>query len=268
VDNGSLQIFFLGSGSSGNSTVVRSGATTVLLDCGFGVGELGRRLQGAGVDPADIDAVLVTHEHRDHVAGLPLFSRCAGLPVYLTGRTRSAVRFGARALTRPVQVEPGRTFSVGRMEILPFVTAHDAGEPAGYVFRFEDGRRFGVATDLGHANPEAVAALEGCDLIGLEANHDPDMLADGPYPWYLKKRISGDSGHLSNPAAADLLERIVSSRLTHLFAMHLSQTNNRPALAVGALSSRLAQLGLKVPVTAVAQNGLLRYPKNRQMKLF
>ncbi len=262
-----MQIFFLGSGSSGNATVVRSGSTTVLLDCGFGVRELGRRLRGAGIDPADIDALLVTHEHRDHVAGLPLFRRCAGLPVYLTGRTSAAVKFGARALVRPMLVEAGRAFSVGEMEILPFATAHDAGEPTGYVFRFEDGRRFGVATDLGHANPEAVAALEGCELIGLEANHDPRMLTDGPYPWYLKKRIRGDRGHLSNLAAADLLERVVSSRLTHLFAMHLSQTNNRPALAVEALSSRLARLGLKVPVTAVAQNGLLRYPKSRQLKL-
>jgi len=262
-----LQIDFLGSGSSGNATVIRYEQTCILYDCGFSGRELKRRLENAGLTPDDITAVLLTHEHRDHVGGLPLLARRESLPVYLTEPTNIAVRFGSRATCQRVFIRAGQAFKVEQIEILPFEIAHDARQPVGYVLSFPDGTRLGIATDLGYANPEAIEALGGCNLIGLEANHDPDLLMNGPYPWFLKQRIRSNKGHLSNANAAEMLGQLAGEDLQHIFALHLSETNNRPALAKKALVERIEKLGLTTQVSVISQNKPLGYPAPGQMAL-
>ncbi|MBW1811675.1 MAG: MBL fold metallo-hydrolase [Deltaproteobacteria bacterium] len=262
-----LQIDFLGSGSSGNATVIRYEQTCILYDCGFSGRELKRRLENTAIGLDDITAVLLTHEHRDHIGGLPLLARRESLPVYLTEPTNVAVRFGSRATCQRIFIQAGQTFRIEQIEILPFEIAHDARQPVGYVLSFPDGTRLGIATDLGHANPEALEALDGCNLIGLEANHDPDLLKNGPYPWFLKQRIRSNKGHLSNPAAADLLSEVAGDGLQHIFGLHLSETNNRPALAKKALVDQVSKLGLTTQVSVISQNEPLSYAAPGQMAL-
>lgn len=263
-----LRIDFLGSGSEGNATLIRWGETCVLLDCGFGPRKLKRRLEEVAVAPEAVGAVLITHEHRDHWTGLSLLSRRPELRVFLTRRTARGVHFGKRAACQREVVQAGQPFEVGELTILPFSTSHDARDPVGYVLGLPDGTRLGMAYDLGRADDGVVEALRGCDYLGIEANHDPRMLREGPYPGYLKRRIRSVKGHLSNPEAAALLGRVASERLRHVFGMHLSQTNNRPALARRALTAELRRLGLRPEVTMVGQDEVVSLPPRGQLRLF
>ena len=261
-----FRLHFLGSGSSGNSLLIRVGETTILVDCGFTGKDLHRRASLLGQNLDRIDAILLTHEHRDHVSGL------AGLAsitqaVYSTEGTARAVYFGRRSKAERIAIRPGKPFQVGPLSVQAFSTSHDARDPVGYVLTAPDGTRLGIATDLGTPSQAVEEALADCDLLGLESNHDLQMLADGPYPWVLKQRIRSDRGHLSNPTAAGLLERLVSDRLQHLFALHLSQTNNTPGLAKLSLTTRLSELGLSVPVTVIAQDRPLSHPPGGQLTL-
>jgi len=266
-----LTIDFLGSGSGGNATVVRWGETALLLDCGFGPRVLRDRLALVGLDLDSISAVLLTHEHGDHVAGLPTLARRKDLAIHLTPGTARSI--GRQAIARWEAtrdlVKAGRPFNVGPLEIVPFATVHDARGPVGYVLRLPDGRRLGFATDMGHVNAEAVEALRGCDLLAIEANHDPDMLRWGPYPGFLKRRIRSDLGHLSNADAAKLVARVAGDRLEQVFVMHISRTNNQAELARETLESAVGRAGLRRPrVTVVEQDRVLRYPLPGQLSLF
>lgn len=265
---GMLELHFLGSGSRGNAMVIGWGRTRILLDCGFSNRAMTHRLAQVGLRPASIRAVLITHEHTDHVKGLARFAGGNHLPVFLSGRTLPGVVPDHAAETDLHLVQPGRGFAIDGIEILPFATPHDARQPVGYVFRMPNGCRLGVATDLGHANPEVVEALAGCDYLGLETNHDPGLLRSGPYPAHLKRRIQSSRGHLSNRDAAALLERLATGRLKHLFALHLSETNNRPALARAALTESIRRLGLDVPVTVVEQHLPVSPLSRGQLRLF
>ena len=249
-----LEVLFLGSGSKGNATLIRHGRSCLLIDCGFSGRELQRRLSLVGASIEALDAVLITHEHKDHVLGLPLLARREGFKVYSTAGTLEAARFGPRARCQRLELQPGRPLRVKEIEVRPFATSHDASDPVGYVLRFADGARLGIATDLGVARPGVVAALKGCDYLGLESNHDVDMLINGPYPWFLKKRIQSARGHLCNEDTAALLERVASPRLRQVFALHISENNNLPALAIRALERCVRRIGRPVPVTAVAQD--------------
>ena len=262
-----LRIDFLGSGSEGNATLIRWDRTTVLLDCGFGSRTLAARLALAQVAPGAVDAVLITHEHRDHWTGLSLLSRRAELRVYATRRTGKGVAFGKRAACQRLDVQPGQAFDVGPMRVLPFPTSHDAREPVGYVFELPDGTRLGMAYDLGYASEPVVEALQGCHLLGLEANHDRRMLSEGPYPPHLKRRIRSGKGHLSNDQAAGLLRRVAGPGLRHLFCMHISRTNNDPELVRRALRAELHQLGLHPELTIVAQDEVYAWPPRGQLML-
>ncbi len=247
-----LRVAFLGSGSSGNATAITDGETTVLVDCGFSAREVARRLRVHGIDTASVSAVLLTHEHVDHVRGIEVIARHWGCTVWATAGTLSAARLGhnlpdVRLLTAG---EPAR---IGTLDVLAFRSSHDAAEPVGFVVGRDGSGRFGLLTDTGTFTHEAAEALRGCDVVALECNHDPDMLETGPYPWFLKKRIASDRGHLSNVAAADAIENLADSRLSHVFAVHLSRTNNTHGLARDALADRLARLGLDVKVTPVGQ---------------
>lgn len=249
-----LRVVFLGSGSSGNAAAVTDGITTVLVDCGFSARETQTRLARHAIEAASVSAILVTHEHTDHTRGIAVFSRRHGATVYATAGTRRAARFDDDACDAQT-LRPGEPVRVGTLTAIPFRTSHDAAEPVGYRIESACGTVLGIATDTGTFTEEATEALRDCDILGLECNHDLDMLAGGPYPWFLKQRIASTRGHLSNPDAADALERIASERLRHVHALHLSRTNNTHDLAREALEARLARLGLDVAVTSVTQDG-------------
>jgi phosphoribosyl 1,2-cyclic phosphodiesterase len=225
----------LGSGSEGNGLLVEVGSTRVLIDCGFGVRDTVSRLARIGVSPETLTAILVTHEHADHIGGVASFAARFGTPVWLTFGTLSVVAERFAGLDRIYGFDSHDTFAVGAIEVRPFPVPHDAREPVQFVC--SDGQwRLGVLTDLGMSTAYVESSLSGCDALVLECNHDLDMLANGDYPYPLKQRIAGKFGHLDNGAAAGLLAKIDTSRLKHLIAAHLSQHNNRPELARAALA--------------------------------
>lgn len=225
----------LGSGSRGNALIVETGATRILVDCGFGPRQLETRLGRLGLAPTQLDAILVTHEHSDHLAGVQACAQRYQLGVYLTHGTHAAM--ASIGLSATV-IDSHAAFSIRDLEVMPFPVPHDAREPAQFVLA--DGkRRLGVLTDAGCITNHMVDMLSGCDALVLECNHDPSMLAAGRYPAHLKRRIAGRLGHLDNASAAALLERLDRRRLQHVVAAHLSQENNTPALARTALATVL-----------------------------
>jgi len=239
----------LGSGSAGNALVVEAGATRLLVDCGFPVEATERRLARLGLAPADLAAIVVTHEHGDHADGVLPFARRHGVPVWMTHGTARALS-GAAPEAR--MFDSHSPFAVDGLEVHPFPVPHDAREPAQLVL--SDGAwRLGVLTDTGSPTRHVAAMLSGCHALVLECNHDPAMLAAGPYPGWLKTRIGGPFGHLANEAAAALLATLDRSRLRHVVAAHLSATNNRPALASGALAQALGCAPAEVVVADQAE---------------
>lgn len=248
-----LSVVFLGSGSSGNATAVRWAGGTVLLDCGFSARETMRRLSEHDIPAEEIRAVLVTHEHNDHARGVRVLARRLGVPVYATAGTLSATSL-ERDIDDPRRVRAGEQYSIDDLVVTAFAVSHDAAEPVGYRFRSPDGATLGVVTDTGHLTPEAAEALVGCTLLGIECNHDIEMLNRGPYPWFLKQRILSTRGHLSNDAASAAVRLLAHDDLESVFAMHVSRTNNVPGLAVSAVTQTLVELGLEIPVTPIAQD--------------
>lgn len=229
-----MRFCYLGSGSAGNGLVVEADRTRVLLDCGFTIGETVARLARVGLVPEDIDAIVVTHEHDDHLGGVARFARRHGRPVWSTRGTLRG-REDAHAGIDVRLIEGYRPFAIGALEIRPFPVPHDAGEPAQMVFS-DGARRLGVITDAGCSTPHIEAMLTGCDALALECNHDRERLMTSAYPWSLKQRITGRLGHLDNAQAAALLAALDRSRLQHVVAVHLSQQNNSPELARAALA--------------------------------
>lgn len=228
----------LGSGSEGNALVVEVGQTRVLLDCGFSVKETVARLGRIGLEPGDLSAVLVTHEHSDHIGGVTRLSNKFKLPVWLSHGSHAYLSNLDQAPALSHIIDSHSQFGIGEIEISPFPVPHDAREPIQFVFG--DGvRRLGVLTDTGMITAHIAQMLSGCDGLVLECNHDRDLLANGPYPPSLKQRVAGRYGHLDNEAAADLLRGMDTSKVKHIIAAHLSQKNNRPELARSALANAL-----------------------------
>lgn len=227
----------LGSGSRGNALLVEAGNTRLLIDAGFGPREMSRRLERLGLFAEDIDTVLVTHEHSDHVGGAFACARRFGWTVMLTHGTLAACR-DEGASARVTIIDSHASFPVGDIVVHPFPVPHDAREPVQFVLA-DGASRLGVVTDAGHVTSHMVAMLDHCNGLVLECNHDVRMLAQGSYPQALKRRIGGPWGHLDNAAAASLLSQIGRSSLRHVVAAHLSEENNSPALARAALSAVL-----------------------------
>jgi phosphoribosyl 1,2-cyclic phosphodiesterase len=224
----------LGSGSRGNALVVEAAGTRLMVDCGFAYAETIARLQRVGCTAEDIHAIVVTHEHDDHIGGVARFAARSNIPVYMTAGTLAAVasKFGK---VRVHCFDPHRAFELGGVKVDPFPVPHDAREPAQMVF--DDGRhRLGVLTDVGVSTPHIRAMLSGCSALMLECNHDATLLREGPYPPSLKLRIGSRLGHMRNEDAADLLAALDRSKLRHVVAAHLSDTNNTPDLARAALA--------------------------------
>ena len=226
----------LGSGSRGNALVVEAAGVRVLVDCGFSHAETVRRLQTLGLSPADLDAVLVSHEHGDHCRGVRALVGRHGLPVWATAGTAGCLDLPPEAELHVLS--PDVPFSIGSLRIHPYPVPHDAREPCQFVFEAA-GLRLGVLTDAGHCTPHMGYCLQDLDGLVLECNHDPDMLACGPYPPALRRRVGGDYGHLSNAQAARLLAAVASSRLAWVVAAHLSEQNNTPEAARAALADVL-----------------------------
>ncbi|SFF47339.1 Phosphoribosyl 1,2-cyclic phosphodiesterase [Fontimonas thermophila] len=231
-----MRFAMLGSGSRGNGTLVESGGTRVLIDCGFALGEAELRLQRLGIEPAALDAILVTHEHGDHLSGVARLARRYRIPVWMTHGSYAIWK--DRNVPHCLRFSPHQAFRIGELEVQPYPVPHDAREPCQYVFGAR-GLRLGVLSDAGAVTPHMRAMLAGCDALLLECNYDPDLLRDGPYPPALKLRVGGGRGHLSNEQAASLLRGYAVRRLQHLVLTHLSETNNTPALARRAVAEVL-----------------------------
>jgi len=221
-----VHVASLGSGSKGNGTVVASGDTCLLIDCGFSLRETTRRLARLGLVPGDIDAILVTHEHSDHAAGVGTLSRGYGIPVHATHGTAASGRLGECAALE--RFNAGEVFTVGSVTVRSVAVPHDAREPCQYRL-VAGGRELGILTDLGSITPHVVAAYRGCQGLVLEFNHDSAMLAAGDYPPALKRRVGGEWGHLNNRQASDLLAALDGPALRHLVIAHMSEKNNSPA---------------------------------------
>ena len=250
-----LRFRSLGSGSSGNATLVeaRSGARTtrILVDCGLGIRVLERRLGVAGLRPADLHAVLITHEHSDHIGCAQTLALREGVPVWMSRGTWSArgePDFGGR-LNLAAHASP---FEVGDLKLHPFAVPHDAREPLQLTCT-DGARRLGLLTDLGHAPASVLQALGGCHALLLECNHEPDLLASSAYPHFLKRRVGGDHGHLANVQAAEILRTLRHAGLGSVVAAHLSRKNNRPDLARSALSAVLGCQPAEILVADASQ---------------
>jgi phosphoribosyl 1,2-cyclic phosphodiesterase len=231
----------LGSGSQGNALIVEAGATRLMLDCGFGLRDTVARLERFGLEPSALAGIVVTHEHSDHADGVFPLARRFGLPVWMTWGTFSAMRWTEPDAGRDVEVrlvDPDSSFAAGDLEVRPLTVPHDAREPVQYVFG-DGARRLGVLTDTGSATAHIEHSLSGCEALVLECNHDRELLMGGEYPPSLKARIAGRWGHLDNAVSASILAALDRSRLRHVVAAHLSQSNNTPELARAALAGAL-----------------------------
>ncbi len=216
--------------------LVESGRTRLLVDCGFGPREVALRLARAGVEPESINAVLVTHEHADHVGGAASCASRFGWKVHASHGTAAAAGQLAEMAVR--RFDSHAPFAIGDLEVHPYPVPHDAREPTQFVFS-DGATRLGVLTDAGTVTPHIEAMLAVCMALVLECNHDADLLMTGRYPPSLKQRIAGQFGHLDNGMAAELLRRIAGGHLQHVVAAHLSEENNTPELARTALATAL-----------------------------
>ena len=231
----------LGSGSAGNATLVEARCgqqvSRLLIDCGLSVRELGKRLDAAELSLQDIHAVFITHEHADHVGHARALAARTGIDVWMSRGTALACQLSDWGLA-PEQwhiASDSHAFAVGALEVMPFTVPHDAREPL--QLRCSDGdRRLGILTDLGHGSAHVIESLRDCHALLLECNHDPELLAQSSYPAFLKKRIAGPQGHLSNEESAQLAAALVHPGLNLLVAAHLSERNNRPDLAQSTLA--------------------------------
>lgn len=234
------------SGSSGNSTYIGCGKGGILVDAGVSCKRLTEALQSIGVDPSTLQGIFITHEHHDHIAGVRVFASRFGIPVFGTAGTMCALedegilteKYDAYVLDVP-------TIGVGDFQITRFATSHDTPESCGYRVTLPDGTVFGVCTDLGFVSSEVSRTLAGCHGVVLESNHDVNMLKTGPYPTYLKERVKGRRGHLSNDDCAALLPQLINQGTTRVILSHLSKENNIPMLARRTAIAALKEQGME-----------------------
>jgi len=239
-----IRFSVLASGSRGNACYVATEKAAILIDAGLSCRELERRLQGLGVDPGALNALILTHEHSDHVRGAGPLLRRYDLPLFTNPKTLQGARKALGNISRPVMIQTGQTFALNGLSIDTFTKCHDARDPFGIVIHHE-GVRIGIVTDLGRSTHLLQDRLKGCHALILEFNHDPVMLQDGPYPLELKRRIKGSEGHLSNQQARDLLCTLAHEKLQILIPAHISETNNHPDTAQRMAREALDACGLK-----------------------
>jgi len=247
--NNYIQMIPLYSGSSGNAIFLQFENTRILVDVGCTTKSIVTALEQVGQNPAELDAILITHDHSDHMKGLDVFVRKFGIPIYTTKHTWRGIH-AAEKKPHPCELDyiitPGEPFFVGSVEINPFATPHDAEGSVGFRFYYKE-RSMAVATDLGHFSDDVREAVMGSEVVLIEANYDHDMLWNGEYPWYLKKRVDGDFGHLCNSACAEAVCFLYRNGTKHFVLGHLSKENNSPMTAekeiVRAMDSQSAIRG-------------------------
>ena len=240
-----VSLTVLASGSRGNTALVSSSSTRVLVDAGISCRETFKRMKALGEDPHALGAILITHEHCDHVYGLAVLARQLNIPVYMTEATHHAWARSRRdddgelaQLPRLEVFSSGRCFQIGDIAVMPFTIPHDAADPVGFTFKAE-GIKLGFATDLGYVPVSISDHLRGCDVLVMESNHDLEMLRGGPYPWSVKQRVMSRVGHLSNDALADFFANDYDGDAAYVVLAHLSEQNNHPELARDAAEKAL-----------------------------
>lgn len=235
------------SSSSGNSTFIGSSKTGILIDAGVSAKRIKEALITREIDPASLSAIFVTHEHSDHISGIRVLASNFKIPVYATAGTLEGMNAaGVLNGKFPVfELSKGEN-EIGDLVVRPFKTPHDSNESCGYTIEFPDGRKAAVATDIGSVTNEVLNGIIGCDLVMLESNHDVRMLQNGPYPYYLKRRILSDRGHLSNESCASVARDLIERGTTRLFLGHLSTENNIPELAFQTSFCTISETGAKI----------------------
>lgn len=229
-----MKYISLGSGSRGNATLIMEQQRGVLVDCGFNRKTLLQRLEQAAVDPRQLEAVFVTHEHGDHAKGVVLVCEALNIPFYASFGTARQMQWTEHPLWRCIHSD--QLVSVGKLALLPVVVPHDAAEPLQFVVENAAGKRLGVLSDLGSLTPHIISCYSDCHALQLEANHDPQMLQNGPYPPSLRARVAGSFGHLSNQQCAELIRRVHWHGLQQVSAGHISEKNNARELVRAELS--------------------------------
>lgn len=250
----SLSVCVLASGSKGNAIYISDGLTSILVDAGLSGIEIERRLKSKGLCPEDLDAILVSHEHNDHIQGVGILSRRFDLPVYINRKTIEASSSYIGNIQNIVNFDTGLPFAINNLKIHPFSISHDAEDPAGFTICLNN-TKIGIATDLGIATAMVKEHLKGCALLILEANHDPDMLQNGPYPWPLKQRIKDRTGHLSNEDSKNLLHEVQHDRLKHVILAHMSETNNTPEKALNVVGQAITHSRTRITVASQDVSG-------------
>jgi phosphoribosyl 1,2-cyclic phosphodiesterase len=249
-----VTVSVLASGSRGNTTFIKTSTTRILIDAGLSRKELAKRLTEIGEDPNGIDAVLITHEHNDHAAGLKTLVKDLRIQAFLTAGTLREIRSEGFVLNGSTltPVAAGETFRVGDADITPFAVPHDAAEPVAFSI-CADGVRITQLTDIGHMTETVADNLKASNVLILESNHDLEMLRVGPYPWSLKQRLMGRYGHLSNTGVAQFIREQFDGSASHLMLAHLSERNNHPAVARQEATKALRDRGYKTSVTLTSQ---------------
>ncbi len=255
----SLSFCSFASGSSGNSYLIKSKETAILVDAGISLRKILKGLEATGTEEAELKAVLLTHEHTDHCRSVGALQRkFKDLKAYGTMKTFMAMGRNMD-YSRGVRIEKGQRFSIGDIGIISFGLNHDAADPLGYSF-YKDGKQISIATDTGYVDEVLFEEIKGADLLVLEANHDVDMLKIGPYPWFLKQRILGDNGHLSNEAAGHTLARLISqgNKKRQILLAHLSRENNFPEMAYQTVKNILEEqefyIGKHVEISTIMRD--------------
>ena len=235
----------MASGSSGNCTLVSEGKTHILIDAGISARRITNGLKELGLTPAELAGIFITHEHSDHIAGLATLLKKYPVPIYATGATGRQIAYRTAGAEEHLRaVVPGRPLELGALELTAFSTPHDAADSVGYTV--SDGRRrLAVVTDLGEVTPQVLQAVSGAELALLETNYEPDWLRSGPYPGYLKARILGGRGHLSNEDGAALARTLADRGTRQLVLGHLSKENNTPARALDTVCLWLGAAGFQ-----------------------
>ncbi len=238
-----VRLTVLGSGSNGNCAYVETDETRILIDAGFSLRQIRTRLATIGRTPESLTGILITHEHSDHIQGLAQLGEKLRIPIYCNRPTQEAIQYQLKIKIDCRLFTTGASFEVGELGVDTFSIPHDAQDPVGYLVRTPHGN-LGFLTDLGHATRLVLERIRPAHVLVLESNHDVKMLQDCPHrPWSLKQRILGRHGHLSNEAAADAAEQIMTAELRHLYLGHLSRQCNDPDLALRVMQQRLTKIG-------------------------
>ena len=238
-----MRLCSIASGSSGNCVYLSHASTHLLIDAGISGKRIEQGLLEIGVEPSALSGILVTHEHSDHIQGIGILARKYGIPLYGTVETFCAMKKGKTNIGKIddalfQQVFPEKEFMIGEISVTPFSVSHDAANPVAYIFE-ADGHKVGMATDLGVYTEKTVQYLNKSEILYLESNHDVNILMVGGYPYYMKHRIIGEHGHLSNDTAAELLCKLYHKGLQHVLLAHLSKENNYPELAYETVRAEL-----------------------------